>query len=119
MKRPILITEDEYTGNAFEESRVAAKSSGGEWADYAAGGALVAAGALLVTGHRRAGLLAAAGGTALALAGQRETLRAWWEALPGYIDYAQHLLNQAQGVVEAVDAQRATLHRILDREQRA
>jgi hypothetical protein len=79
---------------------------------------LVAAGVLLVTGHRRAGLLAAVGGTALALAGQRETLRAWWEALPGYIDYTQQLLNQAQGVVETVDAQRATLHRILAREPR-
>jgi len=107
-----LTVENEYTENDFEERPSAAQSACCDWAGYAAGGALVAAGVLLVTGHRRAGLVAAAGGTALALAGQQETLRNWWEALPGYIDNAQRLLNQVQGAVEAVDAQRETLRRI-------
>jgi hypothetical protein len=108
MGGPILTTENEDARTAGERN-----SAAGEWTSYAAGGALVAAGLLLLSGQRRAGMVAAASGTALALLGQQETLRVWWKALPGYLDDAERLLNQAQGAVEAVESQRETLRRIL------
>jgi hypothetical protein len=122
MGEPILTSEDDCTGQEGTEYDCATKLSeekpaSSDWAGYAAGGALVAAGVLLVTGHRRAGLVAAAGGTALALAGQQEALRTCWEALPGYIANAQQFLNQVESAVEAVEGQRESLRRILTRER--
>jgi hypothetical protein len=66
-------------------------------------------------GERRAGMVAAASGTALAMIDEKETLHAWWNALPGYIDQVQRVLNQVQATVEDVDAKRETLRRILTR----
>ena len=60
-------------------------------------------------------MVAAASGTALALLDQQETLRSWWNALPGYIDDVQKLLGQVQGAVEAFDVQREKLHQVLSR----
>ena len=85
------------------------------WVGYAAGGTLVAAGLLLITGQRRPGIVAAASGTALALLDQRETLHSWWDRLPGPIDEVTGLLNQVQNAVEDVAAKRETLRRILAR----
>jgi hypothetical protein len=85
------------------------------WVGFAAGGTLVAAGFLLLTGQRRAGMVAAASGTALALLDQQETLRSWWNTLPAYIDEVQGLLTQVQGTVEELAAQRERLRRILAR----
>ena len=59
------------------------------WIGFAAGGTLVTAGLLLLAGERRAGMVAAASGTALAMLDQQETLRSWWNALPTYIDQVQ------------------------------
>ena len=57
-----------------------------DWAKVAACGSLVAGGLLLLTGHKRAGLVMAASGTVLALMDHEDTLKRWWEALPGYVD---------------------------------
>ena len=70
------------------------------WVGFAAGGTLVAGGLLMLTGERRAGIVAAASGTALALLDQQETLRSWWNALPGYIDQVQGVLGQVQDTVD-------------------
>lgn len=86
-----------------------------DWVRFAAGGTLAAGCLLLVTGRRRAGLVAAASGTALALLDQRDALRSWWDALPGYIDDLQRLLSQVQGTVDELSAQREKLHRVLAR----
>jgi hypothetical protein len=83
------------------------------WIGFAAGGTLVAGGLLFLIGERRAGLVAAASGTALAMLDQPETLRTWWEALPGYIDRVQHLLGSVQETVNEVAAKREDLRRIL------
>jgi hypothetical protein len=83
------------------------------WIGFAAGGTLVAGGLLFLIGERRAGLVAAASGTALAMLDQPETLRSWWEALPGYIDQVQHLLGHVQDTVNEVAAKREDLRRIL------
>ena len=85
------------------------------WIGYAAGGTLIAGGLLLMAGKRRAGMVAAASGAALALLDQKETLNAWWNALPGYIDDIQRLLDQVQGTVEEIAIQRENLRRIFDR----
>ncbi len=94
---------------------VAEKSEPMNWIGFAAGGTLVAAGLLLLVGERRAGMVAAASGTALAMIDEKETLRTWWNALPNYIDQVQRVLNQVQATVEDVDAKRESLHQILSR----
>jgi hypothetical protein len=91
------------------------ESEGTNWARFAAGGSLLAGGVLLLTGNRRAGLVTAAAGTALAVLDQQETVKAWWNALPGYIEQAQHVLGQVEETVAEVGAQRERLHRILTR----
>jgi hypothetical protein len=83
------------------------------WARIAAGGSLLASGLLLLTGNRRAGLMTAAAGTALALLDQQETVREWWEALPGYIDNVQNLLGRVEASVSELEGQRARLEKIL------
>jgi len=91
----------------------AEKSEPMNWIGFAAGGTLVAAGLLLLVGERRAGMVAAASGTALALIEEKELLHSWWNALPGYIDQVQGVLNQVQATVDEVDAKRESLRRIL------
>jgi hypothetical protein len=83
------------------------------WLGFAAGGTLVAGGLLMLIGERRAGLVAAASGTALAMLDQPETLRTWWEALPGYIDQVQHIIGRVQDTVNEVAAKREELRVIL------
>jgi hypothetical protein len=85
------------------------------WISFAAGGTLVAGGLLLLAGERRAGMVAAASGTALALLDQQETLHSWWEALPGYIDQVQNVLNKVQDTVNEAAAKREQLRKILAR----
>jgi hypothetical protein len=101
---------------AEKEARIARPILGSvdtNWALYAAGGGLLAGGLLLLTGNRRAGLITAASGTALALLDQQETVREWWNAMPAYIDKAQHLLGKLEEGVAEIAQQRERLHRIL------
>jgi hypothetical protein len=101
-----------------KESKIQRISSAVEdtnWARVAAGGGLLAGGLLLLTGNKKAALVAAASGTALAMLDQQETVKAWWNALPGYIDTVQQLLGQVEQTVAEVSAQRERLHRILTR----
>jgi ABC-type transporter Mla subunit MlaD len=93
----------------------AVESEAMNWIAFAAGGTLVASGLLLLAGERRAGMVAAASGTALALLDQQETLHHWWETLPGYIDQVQNVLNKVQDTVNDVAAKREDLRRILAR----
>ena len=83
------------------------------WMTLVAAGTLAASGALLATGKRRAGLATAAAGTALALLNEPETVKKWWNALPGYLSEAQTMLGRAQGALEDVCARRETLHKVL------
>ncbi|MGD0095878.1 MAG: hypothetical protein ABSB60_05250 [Terracidiphilus sp.] len=83
------------------------------WVGFTAGTTLAIAGMLLLSGRRRAGMLTAASGTALAVLDQQETLRHWWNALPGYIDQVQGLLAQVQDTVNEVAVKREALRRAL------
>jgi len=108
----IPLSQPTISSNA---ARSAAECEARNFVRVAAAGTLLASGVLLLAGQRRAGLVAAASGTALALLDQQETLRIWWNALPGYIDDLQKLLGQVQGTVEVFDAQREKLHQVLSR----
>lgn len=88
-----------------------------DWTKVAACGSLLAGGLLLLTGHKRAGLVMAASGTALALMDHEETLKRWWEALPGYVDRAQTMFEQVRDVMEGVAEKGESLRRVLSREQ--
>jgi hypothetical protein len=101
--------------NEFEMGPLASETQCTNWVGLAAGGTLVAGGLLLLMGERRAGLVAAASGAALALLDQQETVRSWWNTLPGYIDDVQRLLGQVEGTVEELSAQRERLRRVLNR----
>jgi hypothetical protein len=81
----------------------------------AAAATLVASGALLLSGKRRAGLVAAATGTSLALLDQKDVLGSWWRILPVYISEVQWLLGQVQGTVDEVAAQREKLGKVFAR----
>jgi hypothetical protein len=99
--------------NDFATAPRALKSETMNWVGFAAGETLLAAGLLLLVGQRRAGMVAAAAGTALALLDQKEALHSWWKGLPGYIDEVEGLLCQVQNIVEDLAAKRETLRRIL------
>jgi len=85
----------------------------GDWLLYSAAGTLVAGSVLLVTGNRKAGLAVAATGAALAMLDQQETVKACWEALPGYLTEIQGILARVQNTVEEIAAQGARLREAL------
>lgn len=86
-----------------------------DWINLLAAGSLLAAGALVVTGYRRAGLAVAAAGTALALVEEREAIAAVWKALPGYLAEAQSFAEQAEGFLQELATQGEKLQSILHR----
>jgi hypothetical protein len=90
-----------------------------EWVKYAACGSLIASGVLLLTGQRRAGLVAGVSGAALAMLDQQDLLSAWWKQLPGYVDQVQHLVDQVQNTVEEVAVRRESLRQVLNKAENA
>ena len=83
------------------------------WVGMVAAGTLAASGALLVAGKRRAGLVTAVSGAALAMLDQQEVVGRWWNALPGYLDEIQGMLGRAQCAVEDLSVQGEKLRRVL------
>jgi len=91
------------------------KTDSFDWVRFASCGSLIAAGLLLLSGQKRAGMVMAASGTALALLDHEETLRNWWDAMPGYVDRAQYMLEQVQDVVEDITEKGESIRRVLSR----
>jgi len=89
-----------------------------DWVEVAACGSLIAGGLLLLSGQKRAGLVMAASGTALAMLDHEETLRSWWQALPGYVDRAQYMFEQVREVVDDIAEKGEAMRRVLSREAR-
>ena len=81
------------------------------WVRVAAAGALALSGVLLMAGKTRAGLVAAAGGTALAMIDQPDTMKTWWNTLPIYLEEIQSVLTRVQGAVDDIAAEREKLRR--------
>ncbi|MGA9583965.1 MAG: hypothetical protein WBQ95_01490 [Terracidiphilus sp.] len=86
-----------------------------DWVRVAACGSLITGGLLLLSGRKRAGLVMAASGTAIALLDHEETVRNLWKAMPGYVDRAQYMLEQVQDVVEDIAKKGESLRRTLSR----
>ena len=85
------------------------------WLRYVAAGTLAASGALLVTGYRRAGLMAAASGAALAMLDQADVVREWWNTLPGLLEELHTTLGKAQQAVDDLSTQGEKLREVLSR----
>jgi hypothetical protein len=100
--------------NDFDTESNDAEFGSGFYIRCAAAGLLIASGVLLVSGRRRAGLVAASSGTALALLDQKETLRRWWNQVPGYLDQAERMLDQVQETLDAIAVNHDRLAHILD-----
>ena len=92
-----------------------AESDSFDWIKVAACGSLITGGLLLLSGQKRAGLVMAASGTALALLDHETTLRDWWQAMPGYVERAQYMLEHVQDVVENVAEKGESLRKVLSR----
>jgi len=86
-----------------------------EWTNLVAAGTIVAGGALMVTGHKKAGLAVAAMGTVLALLDEPEAIETWWRNLPRYLDGAQELLGKVEHYLDEATAQGQRLKTILHR----
>lgn len=93
----------------------ASKGDSGQLVRMVAAGTLVASGALLLAGKRRAGLATAFAGAALAMLDQRDAVSKWWNALPGYLGEMQGVLGHAQAAVEDLSWQGEKLRRVLNK----
>ena len=83
-----------------------------DWVGIASGSALLAGALLLLTGRKRAGLVVAAGATAVTLLDQKETIVNLWHTLPQHLDKIQQFLDQTQHRVDDLATAREKLHGI-------
>lgn len=86
-----------------------------DWLGVAVGGTFLAGGLLLLSGKKRAGLLVTASAMALTLVDQKETVREWWNTLPGYLDEAERLLDRAAHTIDDLAAKREKLRDMFNR----
>lgn len=93
--------------------RRGAETDSTNWVRYAAAATLAASGALLVTGHRRIGLVTALSGATLALIDQQDAVRTCWDRLPEFLEDLQGLLGKAQAAVEDLSSQSEKLRKVL------
>ena len=77
-----------------------------DWMRIGVGATLLTGSVLLLTRQRKLGLLVTAAGSALAALEHKEIVKEWWEALPGYLDKAQEILDQTQHTIEDLSAKR-------------
>jgi hypothetical protein len=80
---------------------------------FAAGGALVAGGILLLTGQRRAGIAVSVAGAALTLLGEKEVVRTWWEQIPDYVEHLEHMVGRVKSSMEEITVTRDNLRQVL------
>ena len=85
------------------------------WMRIAGASGLIAGGILLLNGQRRAGMVAAAAGTALTVLDQKDTVLAWWKAVPELIDEGGRLLDQVQDALRDIAVQREKLREMVGR----
>jgi hypothetical protein len=88
------------------ETRMGSHASNPDWMRIGVGASLLTGSLLLLTGNKRAGLLVTAAGTALAMLDNKEIVAEWWDALPQYLDKAQHMIEQTQQTVDNLSAKR-------------
>lgn len=86
-----------------------------DWMGITVGGTFLLGSLLLLSGRKRAALVATAAATALTLLDQQDTIREWWNALPQYLDEAQRILDQAQTTIDDLAAKREKLRAMFNR----
>lgn len=77
-----------------------------DWMRIGAGSTLLTGSILLLRGKHRAGLLLTVTGAALAMLNNKEIVAEWWEALPRYLDKAQHMIEQTQHTIDDLTEKR-------------
>ncbi len=108
--------EVSVSANSISTQGSAVKQEAGQdWASWVAAATLVAGGALMVAGHKRAGLAVAATGTALAILEQQEAVETWWKNLPGYLQEAQVFLDKVEGYMSEAAVQGKKIQGMLRR----
>ena len=70
---------------------------------------------LLLAGKRKAGLLVTIAGTTLAMLEEQELVSRWWNALPGYLDTAQGMIDQANQTIDDLNAKRERIVSLFSR----
>ena len=99
-------------------AEIAGPDRDADWVKFVAGGSLIAGACLLLTGRRRAGMVMAASGTALAMLEHEQNLRNLWNALPGYVDRAQSMFDQLRDVAEEIAEKGHSLRSAMARESK-
>ena len=94
------------------ESRCESRTNS-DWMRIGAAGTLLTGSILLLSGKRKAGLVVSAAGAALAMIEEKELVKQWWEVLPGYLETAQRMLDQAQQTIDDLAAKRAKIMSII------
>jgi hypothetical protein len=110
----VVVVPLSKTASNARETR-ASKADSGRWVGMVAACTLATSGALFVAGKRRAGLVTALSGAALAMIDQHEVVGKYWNALPGYLDGIQSVLGRAQAAVEDLTVQSEKLRRVLSK----
>jgi hypothetical protein len=109
------VTQFSRQANESQLPQPIGESESFNWMRAAAGGALIGGALLLLNGKRRAGLALSVTGAALALIEQPETLRSWWEAIPRFVEDAEHLIGEVHGAVGDLAAQRERIRDVFQR----
>jgi len=104
-----------YPRGHMEFRNEARSSETPDWMRISVGCALLTGSLLLLSGKRKAGLLATFAGTTLAVLEHKEVVREWWDALPGYLDKAQQMLDQASSTIDDLTAKRDKIMSLLGR----
>lgn len=98
---------------SHDEPRPGAIRIDPDWMRIGVASTLLAGSLLLLTGKRKAGLLATFAGTALAMIEHKEIVREWWETLPGYLENAQRMLDQATATIDDLNDKRDKIMSLL------
>jgi len=86
-----------------------------DWTQLLAAGTVIAGGALMIAGHKKAGLVVAAAGTAMALLEEPAVVEKWWHSLPEYLAEAQVFLDKVEGYLNEASEQGHRIQSILRR----
>ena len=86
-----------------------------DWSHLVAAGTVLVGGALMVAGHKRAGLAVTVAGTAIALFEEQGSVKEWWKNLPGYLNDAQRFLDKVEDYLEEASVQGQRIRGILRR----
>ena len=117
----LIHKEGRMVVTAFRKDRIKGpeiigpETESADWITIAACGTLISGGILLLTGKKRAGLIAAASGTILAMIEHEESLRELWDTPPHYVDRARSVMDQVQQTVDKIADRSQSVRRALGR----